>query len=68
MIGFHEISLSTFIKNFALYCNVEKFEKNEYLLKFLKFYFENFGNYSNFSNFLTLQYRAKFLKNVFNEI
>ena len=27
MIGFHPISLSTFIRNFALYCNVKKFEK-----------------------------------------
>ena len=27
MIGFHQISLSTFIKNFALYCNVKKFEQ-----------------------------------------
>ena len=29
MIGFHQISLSTFIRNFALYCNVKKFEKFE---------------------------------------
>ena len=27
MIGFYQISLSTFIRNFALYCNVKKFEK-----------------------------------------
>ena len=26
MIGFHPISSSTFIRNFALYCNVKKFE------------------------------------------
>ena len=26
-IGFHPISLSTFIRNFALYCNVKKFKK-----------------------------------------
>ena len=36
MIGFHQISLSTFIRNFALCCNVHKFEKFEQFLKFSK--------------------------------
>ena len=29
MISFHQISLSTFIRNFARFCNVKKFEKFE---------------------------------------
>ena len=33
MIGFHHISLSTFIRNFALYYNVKKFEKFPKLFK-----------------------------------
>ena len=33
MIGFHPISLNTFIRNFAQYCNVKKFE---YFPKFSK--------------------------------
>ena len=36
MIGFHQISLSTFIRNFALHSSVKKFEKFESFPKFSK--------------------------------
>ena len=39
MIGFHQISLDTFIRNFALLYNAKKFEKFELFPKFSR---ENF--------------------------
>ena len=41
MIGFYQISLSTFIRNFALYYNVKKFEKFEWFPKFQSRTFKN---------------------------
>ena len=34
MIGFHQITLSTFIRNFVLYCSVKKFEELELGFKY----------------------------------
>ena len=34
MIGFHQISLSTFIRNFALYCKIKKLTRENKIIKY----------------------------------
>ena len=45
MISFHQISLSTFVRNFALNCNVKKFKKFEQFPKFSKQNFQKQQGY-----------------------
>ena len=67
MIGFHQISLSAFIRNFTLYRNVKKFKKFEQFPKFSK---QNFQKQQGYYQQHKCYFKTgtKFLRRFFQKI